>query len=74
VPLDEAGYVPADPLTMKTAVPGVFVAGDCRRDAALQLATACADGVVAAMHLKAYFRDPASWSVQLAETGEARGW
>ena len=72
--LDEAGYVPADPMTMKTSVPGVFVAGDCRQGAALQLATACADGVVAAMQLKGYFRDPDSWSVQPAETGEAKGW
>ena len=74
VPLDKAGYIPADPLTMKTAVPGVFVAGDCRQDAALQLATACADGVVAAMQLKSWFRDPDSWSLHPSQTEEARGW
>jgi hypothetical protein len=28
----------------------------------MQLATACADGVVAAMGLKEYFRSPESWS------------
>jgi len=62
VELDESGYVLADPLTMKTSVPGVFVAGDCRRQAAMQLATATADGVVAAMQLREFFRDPSTWS------------
>ena len=47
--------------TLKTCLPGVFVAGDCRSAAAMQLATACADGVVAAMGLREYFRDPDSW-------------
>jgi thioredoxin reductase (NADPH) len=74
VALDEAGYVAADPLTMKTSLPGVFVAGDCRQDAALQLATACADGVVAAMGMKGYFRDPSSWSAAGAPPPEVRGW
>ncbi|HAU38506.1 MAG TPA: thioredoxin-disulfide reductase [Phycisphaerales bacterium] len=62
---NEHGYIAADCVTMKTALPGVFVAGDCRQQAAMQLATACADGVVAAMMLKDYFRDPASWSAGL---------
>jgi len=71
--LDEAGYVPADPLTMKTSVPGVFVAGDCRRQAAMQLATATADGVVAAMQLREYFRDPSTWSSGTIDQS-GRGW
>ena len=73
IELDERGYVPAQPTTMKTAVAGVFVAGDCRRGADMQLATACADGVVAAMQLREYFRDPSSWT---ADTGgkAAGGW
>jgi thioredoxin reductase (NADPH) len=61
VEMDEAGYIVANPLTMRTSMPGVFVAGDCRRQAAMQLATACADGVVAAMMLREYFRDPSAW-------------
>lgn len=61
VPVDENGYIPADPATLRTAVPGVFVAGDCRTNAPLQLATACGDGVTAAMMLKQYFRDPKWW-------------
>ena len=71
---DETGYLACDPVTMKTAIPGVFVAGDCRQRAAMQLVTACADGVVAAMGLKAYFRDPASWSEGVADNGLAKGW
>ena len=62
VEMDEAGYIVADPLTMRTSMPGVFVAGDCRRQAAMQLVTACADGVVAAMMLREYFRDPSTWT------------
>ncbi len=59
--MDEGGYIAVDPVTMRTSMPGVFVAGDCRQQAAMQLATACSDGVVAAMMLKDYFRDPDSW-------------
>lgn len=61
--LDENGYIPADPNTMKTSVQGVFIAGDCRQNAAMQLATACSDGVIAAMQLRPYFRDPSSWAI-----------
>lgn len=61
VPLDDNGYIRADAVTMKTAVPGVWVAGDCREDAAMQLATATSDGVIAAMGLREYFRNSDSW-------------
>jgi len=71
---NDAGYVACDPVTLKTSLPGVFVSGDCRQQAAMQLVTACADGVVAAMMLKEYFREPGAWGA--APTGEAigRGW
>ncbi len=74
IELDEAGYVPANPQTMHTAIPGVFIAGDCRQHAPLQLITACADGVVAAMQLKQYFRDPSSWATVTEPTPEGKGW
>jgi thioredoxin reductase (NADPH) len=61
VPLDDNGYIEADAVTMKTAVPGVWVAGDCRQNAAMQLATATSDGVIAAMGLRDYFRNPDGW-------------
>jgi len=65
--IDESGYIKADPVTMKTCMPGVFAAGDCRCQAAMQLATATADGVVAAMQLREYFRDPSSWSSSVCD-------
>lgn len=71
---DEAGYIPADAATMKTTVPGVFVAGDCRKNAAMQLATACSDGVVAAMGLREFFHDPQSWNITDGHNGEIKGY
>jgi thioredoxin reductase (NADPH) len=71
--IDEGGYIKADPVTMKTCVPGVFAAGDCRCQAAMQLATATADGVVAAMQLREYFRDPSSWSSSMCDQS-GQGW
>jgi len=73
VEMDKAGYVACDPVTMRTSMPGVFVAGDCRQQAAMQLATACADGVVAAMMLKQYYRDPGAWA-GAAPQGGLGGW
>ena len=69
VKIDEAGFIACDPTTMKTSMPGVFVAGDCRQQAAMQLTTACGDGVVAAMMLKDYFRDPDSWCATMDVDG-----
>ncbi len=59
--LTEKGFVKCDCAYLRTTVPGVFVAGDCRIGAAMQLATAIGDGVVAAMMLKEYLRDPNWW-------------
>jgi thioredoxin reductase (NADPH) len=59
--MDEAGYIECDPVTLRTSMKGVWVAGDCRQRAPLQLATACGDGVTAAMDLKKYFREPEVW-------------
>lgn len=74
VRLNDAGYIRCDCTTLKTSVPGVFVAGDCRERAAMQLATACGDGVLAAMELKEFFRNPASWSETMDEKGLVEGW
>ncbi|MFB3891880.1 MAG: NAD(P)/FAD-dependent oxidoreductase [Phycisphaerae bacterium] len=73
VPMNEAGYIACDGMTLQTDVPGVFVAGDCRQNAAMQLATACGDGVVAALGVKEYLRNPSSWKAAVAET-EEKGW
>jgi thioredoxin reductase (NADPH) len=60
--LTHDGFIPCDPATLRTRIPGVFVAGDCRVGAAMQLATAVGDGVQAAILLKEYFRDPGWWN------------
>ncbi len=69
VNMNEHGYIACDPTTLKTSLPGVFVAGDCRQQAAMQLATATADGVVAAMMLKDYYRSPDQWDTTLGMEG-----
>ncbi len=74
VELSEAGYIQCNCLTLQTSMPGVFVAGDCRVGAAMQLVTACSDGVVAALMLKQYFRDPGSWEAANAEGLGGTGW
>jgi thioredoxin reductase (NADPH) len=62
VELTDTGFIRCDCGCLRTSVPGVFVAGDCRIGAAMQLATAVADGVTAAMMLRHYFRDPNWWN------------
>ncbi len=74
VEMNEAGYIACDCTTLKTSVPGVFVAGDCRQRAAMQLTTACADGVLAAMEIKEYFKNPDSWVETMSEKGLVEGW
>lgn len=67
VELTDAGFIKCDCAYLRTSVPGVFVAGDCRVGAAMQLATAVGDGVNAAMQLKNYIRDPNWWNQPLAD-------
>jgi thioredoxin reductase (NADPH) len=62
VDLTGDGFIKCDFAHLRTNVPGVFVAGDCRVAAAMQLATATGDGANAAMMLKNYFRDSSWWS------------
>ena len=62
VEMDDHGYIACDPRTLQTSTPGIFVAGDCRQGACMQLVTACADGAIAALMLKEYFRRPAAWA------------
>ena len=74
VELSEKGFIKCDCGYLRTSVPGVFVAGDCRIGAAMQLATAAGDGVVAAMMLKQYFRDPKWWNEPVSELLQPGGW
>jgi len=61
VELNEAGFVKCDSI-LRTSVPGVFIAGDSRVGASMQLATAIGDGVNAAMMMRNYLRDPNWWN------------
>lgn len=55
VPLDSAGYVPADEMG-RTGVPGLYVAGDVRTKELRQVVTAVADGANAAFAAGQYLR------------------
>ncbi|MBN1766513.1 MAG: FAD-dependent oxidoreductase [Sedimentisphaerales bacterium] len=72
IALDANGFIQCDPEFLRTRMPGVFVAGDCRVGAAMQLATAIADGVAAAMFMKEYLRDPSWWNKGICL--KAMGW
>ncbi|MBI9019009.1 MAG: FAD-dependent oxidoreductase [Phycisphaerae bacterium] len=61
IDLDDHGFIKCDPAYLRTNMPGVFVAGDCRVGAAMQLATAIGDGVATAIFMKEYLRDPSWW-------------
>jgi thioredoxin reductase (NADPH) len=54
IELDEIGLVKSDPESLGTAIPGVFVAGDCRHGATLQIATAVGEGATAALRIREY--------------------
>jgi thioredoxin reductase (NADPH) len=74
VELTEKGFIKCDCGYLRTSVPGVFVAGDCRIGATMQLVTAVADGVIAAMMLKEYFRDPNWWREPVSDSLQPGGW
>ena len=74
VELTDVGFIKCDCAYLRTSVPGVFAAGDCRIGAAMQLVTAVADGVNAAMQLKQYFRDPAWWNLPVSDMLSPAGW
>ncbi len=74
VDLTEAGFIKCECAYLRTKVSGVFAAGDCRVGAAMQLATACGDGVIAAMMLKQYLRDPNWWNQKVSDKLQPGGW
>ena len=74
VDLTEHGFIQCETAYLRTKIPGVFVAGDCRIGAAMQLVTAVADGVNAAMWMKHYLRDPSWWNEPLSDALSPSGW
>jgi thioredoxin reductase (NADPH) len=59
VDLDDAGYIITDE-TMATSAPGIFAAGDIRRNSARQVAAAVGDGVTAAKSAFRYLQEQSS--------------
>ena len=74
IELTGAGFIKCETAYLRTKVPGVFAAGDCRVGAAMQLVTAVADGVNAAMWMKQYFRDPDWWNEGVSDEVAPGGW
>jgi len=74
VQLTEHGFIRVDCAYLRTSMPGVFAAGDCRIGAAMQLVTAVADGVNAAITMKQYFRDPRWWHKPVTDEIQPGGW
>lgn len=74
VQLTDMGFIKCDCGYLRTSIPGVFAAGDCRIGAAMQLATAVGDGVLAAMMMKQYMRDPQWWNEQVKDILGPGGW
>ncbi len=74
IEFSENGFIKCDPAYLRTTVPGVFVAGDCRVGAAMQLITAVSDGVLTAMMMKQYFRDPEWWTESVSDVLQPGGW
>ena len=56
VELDEVGFIKSD-LKLMTNVPGIFVAGDVRSGATLQIASATGEGATAALMIRKYLED-----------------
>lgn len=53
IELDQIGLV-ASSNDLETSMPGVFVAGDCRSGATMQIATAVGEGATAALRIREY--------------------
>jgi thioredoxin reductase (NADPH) len=53
IALDEIGFVKSNE-ALETNMPGVFVAGDVRSGATMQIATATGEGATAALHIREY--------------------
>lgn len=56
IELDEIGMIKSDE-HLHTSMPGVFVAGDCRSGATMQIATAVGEGATAALRIREYLED-----------------
>jgi thioredoxin reductase (NADPH) len=74
VDMTDQGFIKVECGYLRTKTPGVFAAGDCRIGAAMQLATAAADGVLAAMMMRQYFRSADWWNEPVSDALQPGGW
>jgi thioredoxin reductase (NADPH) len=58
IELDERNFIKSD-AKLETSLPGVFVAGDVRSGATLQIASAAGEGATAALMIREYLEQPA---------------
>lgn len=56
IELDERGLIKSD-MNLQTSMPGVFVAGDVRSGATMQIASAVGDGATAALKMREYLEE-----------------
>lgn len=56
IEMDEQNYIITDD-SMRTNIPGVFAAGDCRVKPLRQVVTATADGAIAAVMAEKYIEE-----------------
>lgn len=56
IELDEIGFIKSND-HLETNMPGVFVAGDVRSGATMQIATATGEGATAALHIREYLNN-----------------
>lgn len=56
IELDEAGFVKSNE-QLETSIPGVFVAGDVRSGATMQIAAATGEGAIAALRIREYLEE-----------------
>lgn len=54
ITLDKNGFIAADATTLQTSLPGVFVAGDVRSGATMQIASAVGEGATAALRVRSH--------------------
>jgi thioredoxin reductase (NADPH) len=54
IALDDVGFVKADAASLETNIKGVFVAGDVRSGATMQIASAVGEGATAALRVRSY--------------------
>ena len=54
--LDKDGYIITDD-TMRTSIPGIYAAGDCRQKKLRQIVTASSDGAIAAQSISSWLED-----------------